>query len=168
AFISTLYSENPIRLGKDTTICQQLPLELEAAHPAAPRYIWEDGSTDSKRDIIQTGNYGVTATIAGCPFEAEINVLSEDCTARVYVPTVFSPNGDGQNDVFEISVGDALIEQIQIYDRWGNLVYTGTPTWDGTVRGQQANAGAYIYQVEYLEVRLGARKVLEGEVLLMR
>ncbi|MEM9991514.1 MAG: gliding motility-associated C-terminal domain-containing protein [Bacteroidota bacterium] len=168
AFISMLYSENPIRLGEDTTICQQLPLELEAAHPAAARYIWEDGSIDSKRDIIQTGNYGVTATIAGCPFEAEINVLSEDCTARVYVPTVFSPNGDGQNDVFEMSVGDALIEQIQIYDRWGNLVHTGTPTWDGTVRGQQANAGTYIYQVEYLEVRLGTRKVLEGEVLLMR
>ncbi|MEM9992476.1 MAG: gliding motility-associated C-terminal domain-containing protein, partial [Bacteroidota bacterium] len=160
AFISTQYSENPIRLGEDTTICQQLPLELEAAHPAATRYIWEDGSTDARRSIVQTGNYRVTATIAGCPFEAEVNVLSEDCTARVYVPTVFSPNGDGQNDVFEISMGDALIEQIQIYDRWGNLVHTGTSIWDGTVCGQQANAGTYIYQVEYSEVRLGTRKVL--------
>jgi gliding motility-associated-like protein len=71
----------------------------------------------------------------------------------VHVPTGFSPNGDGQNELFSILVGsDVETFTFFVYDRWGNrMVHAKNDpafTWDGTYNGEPVNAGVYPYMYE--------------------
>ncbi len=73
----------------------------------------------------------------------------------VWVPDAFSPNGDGQNDIFYVKGNPACISQfnIIIYDRWGNKVFSSdniTDGWDGTYEGKPMNSGTYVYYVQVL------------------
>ena len=120
-----------------------------------------------------------TATLqdsSGCTLTDRITVfvLTE---LPAYVPTGFSPNGDGNNDVFRPAFGPSVewVEDLRIYDRWGNLVYrTGdfAPNdpargWDGTYRGQVLNPAVFVWS---MQVRLvtGEQVVRKGEVVLLR
>lgn len=73
---------------------------------------------------------------------------------KVFVPTVFTPNSDGKNDVFlpEIQFVDAANYQMTIFDRWGNpIVEIADPRigWDGTINGVPAPTGGYVYFISY-------------------
>lgn len=95
----------------------------------------------------------------------------------LFVPTAFSPNDDGSNDVFMIYGGSdiRIIKSFKIFDRWGNQVFgkeefqPNDPTygWDGNFNGQEMNSAVYVYFVEY-EYIDGWIAFLEGDVLLMR
>lgn len=71
-------------------------------------------------------------------------------TMTVYIPNTFTPNGDGLNDTFGVS-GEAIKEfSMQIFDRWGKLVFEtddANKRWDGTIEGEKASMGTYIYRV---------------------
>jgi gliding motility-associated-like protein len=87
-----------------------------------------------------------------------------------YIPNAFSPNGDGRNDLFQV-YNTCPIEgfQIEIYNRWGGLVYQSDDIqsgWDGRQNGQAAAAGVYVYAVTIQEN--GEEKTISGEVLLVR
>ena len=73
---------------------------------------------------------------------------------NVFIPTAFSPNGDGINDQFFIhSKRPAKIVSLQIFDRWGNLLFQNENTstndpiygWDGRSRGRPMNDGVFFY-----------------------
>lgn len=70
----------------------------------------------------------------------------------VMIPNAFTPNGDGNNDVFRPipSEGGELIGNMSIYDRWGEKVYenSGVVFWDGTIKGQPAPSDVYVYIIE--------------------
>jgi gliding motility-associated-like protein len=70
------------------------------------------------------------------------------------VPNVFTPNGDGSNDVFFLKVANLTDISANIFDRWGNKVYestssTGNIAWDGTgMSGKDLPAGTYFYVIK--------------------
>lgn len=70
---------------------------------------------------------------------------------RLYVPTAFSPNGDGQNDVWElINIRYYDDAEVSIFDRWGNTVYYSKGNYqafDGTTDGRPLNADTYFYKI---------------------
>jgi gliding motility-associated-like protein len=81
-----------------------------------------------------------------------VQVLRTPRSAQVYLPNIFSPNGDGQNDLFEIS-GQFIQEfDLQIFDRLGRVVFQSldpSTAWDGTLaNGQLAPQGVYIFRLE--------------------
>lgn len=112
----------------------------------------------------------------GCVASGQITVKVER-ESRVYAPTVFSPNGDGQNDRFTLFAGPDVVEitVFRIFDRWGNMVFEGGPMqpndetlgWDGTLDGMLMDPAVFVY---YAEVKLvdGQVEVLEGDILLLR
>jgi gliding motility-associated-like protein len=67
------------------------------------------------------------------------------------LPTAFTPNNDGHNDLFGVRGWAGIIElQLSVYDRWGNLVFhTTNPSvaWDGTSNGRPMKEGTYVYHV---------------------
>lgn len=86
----------------------------------------------------------------GCEANASIRVVVEQ---NVFVPTSFTPNGDGLNDDFRpYFSNDNQPFSLSIYNRWGELIYScqGDPCgWDGTFNGQIVNPGVYIYTIHY-------------------
>ncbi len=90
---------------------------------------------------------------------------------EIYVPSAFSPNGDGQNDIFRpIPVGMTKILYFKVYDRWGNLVYQTKDYmkgWGGEYKGQPAPQGAYVWMVKATDFN-GKKITKKGSVLLIR
>lgn len=115
--------------------------------------------------------YVVTMTTPeGCSFKDSIFIDYRIICGEVYVPNIFSPNQDGNNDYFK-PYGRCL-EQIQlsVYDRWGNKVfYTEdlTEGWDGTYKGKMMNTGTYVYQLTG-KLIYGEMIDLKGNVTLTR
>lgn len=99
-------------------------------------------------------------------------ILCEE--SRVRIPDAFSPNGDGKNDRFMI-MGIGLVKHIVIYDRWGVRVFERSnfypvdagSSWDGTIGGQPAPVGTYVYFVE-MECAAGGAFARRGTVVLVR
>lgn len=111
--------------------------------------------------------YLEATTAAGCVATDSLSILVSDSAPRLYLPTAFSPNGDGVNDVWRPGLGPevARILDVEIFDRWGNLVHTLTngSGW----AGQDAAPAAYVY---HLKAALINGRVIDrrGEVVLVR
>ena len=127
--------------------------------------------------LFDTNIFTVFVTDAeGCTGEQAVRVkITKE--PRVVVPTGFSPNGDGTNDLLLVhGKSDIRVLSMQIFDRWGELVYEAPEAfmtnqtavgWDGTFRGRPAPIDAYIYllEVEYLD---GQREFFRGETTIVR
>ena len=85
----------------------------------------------------------------------------------LFVPTAFSPNGDGINDIFAPK-GEAEVLSIQVFDRWGNLVYEGREGWDGRFKGRELPMGSYAFLVRYRKIPGGRVFKMKGNVTLLR
>ncbi|MDI9341391.1 MAG: gliding motility-associated C-terminal domain-containing protein [Sediminibacterium sp.] len=89
----------------------------------------------------------------------------------IYIPNAFTPNGDGQNDVFGAKGTGIKKYQLSIFDRWGELIFTSNDLlkgWDGTVKGNRiAQDGVYIWKVNAVSI-FGSSKEYKGTVTLMR
>ncbi|MEM9837033.1 MAG: gliding motility-associated C-terminal domain-containing protein, partial [Bacteroidota bacterium] len=113
---------------------------------------------------------------SGCDVMGEVEVIV-DRRARVYVPNIFSPNSDGSNDLFRVFPGPGVerIRILQIFDRWGDMVYEATdfdpfnPTigWDGTLGGEPMNPAVFVWQLE-ASLEDGRIIYLKGDVVLRR
>jgi len=133
------------------------------------------GSVDAP--IVPTGdlaiyNYYVAQLIGGCESDkSKINVSVEKCCdGHVFVPEAFTPNNDGLNDKFEISKNYGYyIEKLQVYNRWGQLLFDGHGDngWDGRFGGASAEVGNYFY---YLRMSCINGGIVErkGTVVLIR
>ena len=97
-------------------------------------------------------------SVDNCNGSACIEILIK--CGDLFVPTAFSPNGDGHNDELAI-YGNCINDVVfRIYDRWGEMVYESfdpTEKWDGNYKGNAVNAGVFVYQF--------SGKVKSGEYL---
>ena len=103
--------------------------------------------------------------------------INVDEVPDVFVPSIFSPNGDGKNDeiIIHAASGVNRILNWQIIDRWGNLLHEAknfTPgdynfAWDGNFQGEPVNPNVFVYllEVEYIS---GVSKLLNGTITLIR
>lgn len=126
----------------------------------------------------QTTTYTLTViSINGCIATDQITI-EVDSPRRIFTPNIFSPNGDGMNDVFSIQTGPEFVEiiELQIFDRWGSQIWkarglspqNGSEGWDGKIQGKDnAPAGVYIY---FAELRFfdGRSLMIKGDISLIR
>ncbi len=112
------------------------------------------------------------AGVDGCPAELLFRVLVfPPCSAdSLKIPNAFTPNGDGNNDVFRVVAheGAEVVSSMEIYDRWGAKVYEnrGDSAWDGTINGKPAPSDVYVYIVKVTCGELIGKRV--GDVTLLR
>jgi hypothetical protein len=107
----------------------------------------------------------------GCTGEDElwIEVLKP---TNVYAPNVFRPGSADANGYFFVFAPGAAIGELQVYSRWGELVYQGQPQqpeqgWDGRFRGRSVEGGVYVW-VCVLEYPDGSTERLSGDVTVLR
>ena len=124
----------------------------------------------SANPLVNTTYYVITTDGNGCQTEDTVQVNVTDICGHLFVPNVFSPNGDGHNDVlyvYGLCVGSM---DFIVYDRWGNKIFesmTQNQGWDGTYRGQPMNPDVYAY---YLWAKLldGTEVTKSGNVTLVK
>ena len=132
-------------------------------------------ATDTSFTFPGYGNYLITHCIYdpvyGCLFcfEKWVNVFPNP---QIEIPNFFTPNNDGINDFFELSIGQDLEQlHIEIYNRWGNIVYESNAVdfkWDGfAMNGLKCADGVYFWILSYKEVNNPAILQNQGTVTLM-
>ncbi|PCI96342.1 MAG: hypothetical protein COB15_10515 [Flavobacteriales bacterium] len=136
-------------------------ITLDALNPGMS-YSWTPSFPNSQTitDNGYTGYYHVEITepILGCKSEDSI-LVTLYCDPIVIIPNVFTPNGDNQNDFFELLFGThkrwVKIVDFTIFSRWGNAVYTNDTEvkWDGKHNGSKVPNGTYYYILHYSDIK---------------
>lgn len=138
-------------------------------------FIWSDGYEGATRFANVAGTQEITVRLPCADIPLFLTLEEEECSPDVYLPTAFSPNDDGINDTFRpafASPADLLRYHLQIFDRWGNLLFENdnpTTGWDGNFRGRAA-ADVYVFVLEYdMTGENGVRSFIKtGNVTLLR
>ena len=123
-------------------------------------FIVQRSVEDQRYEFTEEGNYRVICYVSNshCPCEPDDDGCLPDSTAFdisvgtsiLRVPNVFTPNGDGVNDEFRVYYRSIRDYHIQVYNRWGKLVYSShdpSKGWDGRINGIPAAVGAYYYVI---------------------
>jgi len=157
-------------LGPNQDICPDEVITLDAGG-GFDSYSWSTGGNGQTIDISSADVYTVTAIYQGCVREDNVRV-GDLCPGRVFIPNVFTPNGDNLNDFFEVTYVNVDELTVQIYDRWGQLLFTSNDKnfrWDGTLNGNQVPEGVYYYHMTYvLSGTEGIEEQEKGSVTLIR
>lgn len=118
------------------------------------------------------GNYTViliTYNAFGCA-DTLYKTLYIGVERNLFVPTTFTPNGDGKNDLFRVRGDNIITEEMRIYDQWGTLVYStdsASPEWDGTVNGTTVQNATYFYRIRITD-KDHATKELTGPITVIK
>ncbi len=110
-----------------------------------------------EHEFSDTGSYSAclkVSTIFGCE-DFTCKNLDVDPYPTIYAPNAFTPNGDGTNDVFQIKLTYVNQFLLEIFDRWGELLYTSSDPnngWDGTYKGNPAQEDVYVWRVTYTNI----------------
>ena len=91
----------------------------------------------------------------------------------IFIPNAFSPNGDGNNDVFQLfgDVNTIAFLDVMVFNRWGEKVFESSNhhfTWDGTYKGEVVPQGAYIYTAKIVFINGYSRNDLKGSLTIIR
>ena len=137
---------------------------MSAANIANPVAVFNEASNGLQ--------YKVQAyNIAGCYDSAFINIKVYATQPTVFIPTAFTPNNDGRNDILRpIAVGMKNIQYFQVYNRWGQLLFSTQENgrgWDGRINGQLQSNNTYVWVVKAIDFS-GALYFRKGTVTLIR
>ncbi len=168
--ISVLYKKLPyFTLGKDTFVCAGAPYVLTPFINTNASLLWQDGSTAASYTIQKEGIYFLTATNECGSYTDSLNITTGIC--NLLMPSGFTPNGDGINDVFKVKYPFPEKDfHFVMYDRWGEKVFETNDInkgWDGNYKGQPAIQNAYIWVINYIDINNKPQQ-LKGTVMLLR
>jgi gliding motility-associated-like protein len=170
-FYPVNFSKTPsANLGPDNCLGENDSLVLRAAS-GYETYNWMGRNTiDSMFTIRQPGVYWV-AVSNRCGTNRDSIQIYKECTVPVYMPTAFTPNGDGHNDVFGFPTQNkASLVQLTIYNRWGEVVFysdNSNRKWDGSYKSKLQPSGTYVYSLVTKTLN-GKRLTSHGTVMLIR
>ncbi len=139
-------------LGEDAVICTDL-LEINLDAGDYDTYRWQDNTSSNPFQVSEGGDFWVSVIDEfGCEGTDSLTLIQQ-CPTDLYIPNVFSPNGDNQNDEFRILGGDIKTMHLRVFNRWGELMFETTNLeqgWDGNYMGTEiAPAGVYIFKLNY-------------------
>ncbi len=166
--------------GHDTAIVAGQPLQLHAT--GGDIYAWTPATGMNNANIADpvVNLTGATdsivynlrvSTAEGCTATDAITIKIFKTAPDIFIPTAFTPNSDGRNDVLRpVLVGISNMAFFSIYNRWGQLLYTTSRVgtgWDGTFNGTQQASGTYIFMARATDYT-GKQVVKKGTVVLIR
>ena len=126
-----------------------------------PAYVFEEA-----------GVYGLMLMVKNefnC-WDTVMKTIKVESDFAAYIPNAFTPNGDGLNDTFYPVLRGVKTCELQIFDRWGEVIFSSTSpeqAWDGTFKGEACKQDVYNYKLVLLNVKK-EEKVYSGSILLYR
>jgi gliding motility-associated-like protein len=150
----TFYDAASLLLDQgDTAICNERPLHLEAIATGQGSLAWNTGSTSPDINVAKAGTYIVTYTDPCIMLVDSVSISEFNCRCVPFVPNAFSPNGDGNNDVFLLLLTCPVLKfNLKIYNRYGEKVFEADEPgkgWDGIYKNAPSDVGVYFYYLTY-------------------
>ncbi|HLP19875.1 MAG TPA: gliding motility-associated C-terminal domain-containing protein, partial [Chitinophagales bacterium] len=162
-----------VLLPAEVNLCveeQLTSITISSSLPLAD-YTWSTGETSSQITITAPGQYwlssqnecGVTRRYIeaiGCP----------PPFASIFIPNVFSPNGDGNNDVWTLYGDSIRVNSIMVFNRWGEKVFDtdSNQGWDGSYKGALQSPGVYVYYIKCSDLLTTEPRHYRGSLTLVR
>jgi gliding motility-associated-like protein len=150
-----------VNIGRDSTICDSVTLSVGNGNYTS--ILWNTNDTTPSIVVSTSGVFTVRVANANCTNTDSVRI-KKDCFYDVYIPTAFSPNGDGVNDVYVplSNIKGMVVIDFVIFNRWGEKVFeskdfaptyivaTNAPTditkgWNGLFKGELAQQDDYVY-----------------------
>ncbi len=164
--VKSLYKLTDKILNKDTVIFKGGNVNVRLAQTCASEYQWTPSTNVSNPILAEpaltpevTRVYTLKTNQGNCFIQDTLKITVIDASNLncndVKLPTAFTPNQDGLNDVYKIS-NPYVVEAIQafeVFDRWGEKLFStvdGASGWDGTFRNSPVNPGLFVYHLKYL------------------
>ncbi len=154
------------------------PIKFTNRSQNADLYNWTFGDGSGSTDVDpnhlyrKTGEFRVcliARTLEGCA-DSICKTVEADVHTAIDVPTAFTPNGDGSNDIFFVRGGAVETMNVKVYNRWGEMVFESNSLeqgWDGIYKGkpQEMDAYAYVLHATFID---GSATQKQGNVTLIR
>jgi gliding motility-associated-like protein len=173
-----------VNAGPDQTLVEGSTAQLNATGTLINKLWWADPETLScdscaspVASMLVTTTYVVAvSTNFGCLASDSVTIHLFCDKSQIFVPNVFTPNGDGQNDVFyPRGKGISDIKSFRIYNRWGQLLFErsnikindASNAWDGTYLGSMPRPDVYVYVIDAI-CETGAPINIKGDVTIIK
>jgi gliding motility-associated-like protein len=156
-------------LGEDFSVCEGTVFQLRNIEdaPFGVAYAWSSGDSTNVIEKDSLGVYNVVMSDRNCSVTDSIEV--GDCPT-IFIPNVFTPNGDDLNDNFTMTGFGIEGFELLIFNRWGQLIYETndiTSGWDGTVNDRNAQIDVYVFKVMYSGIGTSVKTEI-GHITLIR
>ena len=172
----TLYEPDPIELELQSTPSSNPgdgTVSVIARGGSAPyNFIWNDSQARSSESLnfLEPGWYRVTVTDAnGCQEEEQIEVEKSLEILCIKKNIVITPNGDGRNDFLTLDCIHPFKNDVELYDRWGNIVFQSINydgSWTGLKKNKQVPDGGYFYIIKV--VLPTGKRTFKGSLTIIR
>lgn len=164
----------PKQYDMDSFFCNPnttFPIGMEARY--ADTYLWSTGAKTPTIIPDTAGIYTVTTSNLCGSDVSSVKVELYNCNKCLFVPSAFTPNNDGLNDVFHVrQLCQIRHYGIKILNRFGQIVYRSyyiNEGWDGTFNSTPADLGTYFYEINYTPDYPNAYEVfMKGDITLIR
>jgi len=168
-----IFSDLTAIRGED--IMLESPFDTTEYNPlfwsSATGTLCEDSCPQVTVNLDSTTTFTLTRTDidSGCEFTSIQRIIVQP-DSEIFIPTIFNPNLTSDDGTFRpLGPGSQLLQSMEIYDRWGNVVFTtddATIGWDGRTNNREVTSGVYVYRVQ-MEID-GEEIVKTGTVTVMR
>ncbi len=149
--------------------------------PTGNTYFWDFGDSKYSNEInpgshgyTKTGTYIITLTARNGPCEDTTNrEVHVDPFLQVFVPNIFTPNNDGNNDFFQMfgNIQDIDFMHVMIFDRVGEKVFDSYDLnfkWDGIYKGKPLQPAVFVYIIEISPIADEDMRRMKGSITLLR
>ncbi len=135
------------------SVCSYSSLQLVPAQTFSS-YQWSTGSVTKVLTVEQPGIYSLTVIdVNGCSGTDSTTVFSKECMSGVFIPTGFTPDNNGKNDIFKAQVFGTLQKfRLTVYNRWGTIVFQSADPgkgWDGKLNGIPLDNAVFVWVCSY-------------------
>jgi gliding motility-associated-like protein len=174
----TVFDLPVIIVGGDTTINIGETAEIYASGGVS--YSWSPNingsiacptcSITTVSPTLTTEYIVVVSNSPYCKVQDTVTVIVDINCGDFFIPNVFSPNGDGLNDMINVHGRCITTFNLQIFNRWGEKVFETSSlseSWDGTFRGQKLDTGVFVYKADGISID-GQEFKLKGNITLIR
>lgn len=166
--------------GNDTTVVITQPLQFNAS--GGTNYVWSPATYLSNPNIknpvgiydanIDSIRYTLVVTTAeGCIGHDTVTVRIFKTVPSIFVPTGFTPNNDGLNDILKpVLAGMQRLDYFRVYNRWGQVIYSTSRQgegWNGMFEGVKQPSGTFVYMAQAVDYT-GKKVFVKGTVVLIR
>jgi gliding motility-associated-like protein len=143
-----------VQIEGQAEACMGETIVLQAATDRSGLKIeWNTGIENAELDVQTSGLYSVQVHDGPCTVGDTMRVFFKECpTCTLFVPNVFAPGSGGANDHWAVQSNCVFSQyQVQLYDRWGNLVFQSAEpntSWDGMYKGKILPPGVYVCRID--------------------